>query len=160
MPEASQVAACVQLTQQLHHVFPGCPAPQGQGQIPLLHVPSRPRRRRGRDRNPLGTQGPDDQPPLRSLSQRPDQVLTIQDVMAQLPDQELVLLLEGQKGPGYWGPLLLLLRVGDDSTAIETDQRMKGPNLKTVTGKPRAFPTPTKDKRWLTEPCPSQAHVP
>lgn len=70
----------------------------------------------------------------------PDLVpLTIQDVTAQPPDQELVFFLEGQKGPSYWSPLLLLLSVWDDSTGTETDHRMKGVNLKTCLGKPRAF---------------------
>ena len=83
-------------------------------------------RRRGRCRNPPGTEGPDplansENTVLRSLPQRPDQgPLTIQDVPAQPPDQQLVLLPEGQKGPGYGCPLLLLLRVGDSSTRIET----------------------------------------
>ena len=58
---------------------------------------------------------------LRSLPQRPDRgPLTIQDVPAQPPDQQLVLLPEGQKGSGHRCPLLLLLSVGDSRTRIET----------------------------------------
>lgn len=73
---------------------------------------------------------------------------------AQPPDQELVLFLEGQKGPSYWGPLLLLLSVWDDRTGIETHRSQdEETNPKNSRGKAHSFlrgacsPSPPWGKR-------------
>lgn len=51
--------------------------------------------------------------------------LTTQNMPAQSSDQELVLFFEGQEEASWWGPLLLFLRVWNNTTGMETDQRMK-----------------------------------
>lgn len=47
----------------------------------------------------------------------------MQDVPAQSPDQELVLLLEGQEEASCWGPLLFFLCVWDNSAGTETQTK-------------------------------------
>lgn len=75
--------------------------------------------------------------------------LTIQDVPAQPPDQQLVLLPEGQKGPCHRRPFLLLLSVGDNGARRETQITGEGTKCQDNRGgaqsllniKVRAFPS-------------------
>lgn len=75
---------------------------------------------------------------LRSLPEARPRPLTIQDVPAQPPDQKLVLLPEGQKGPSHRRPFLFLLSVRDSSARRDRSQ-VRGPSVKTTAGAPRAF---------------------